>query len=76
MSTTTDEEEEEKVKFALKLNADGITTDATKPSRGSEYAAGWDLSASLPTVIQPHQQHPVETNVYVQLPPNTYGRIG
>lgn len=50
---------------------------ATIPSRGSAYAAGYDLhSASpLPIVVPSHGKALINTDLAMIIPPNHYGRV-
>ena len=52
---------------------------ATMPTRGSDYAAGWDLYAITPDqdviTIPPHSTVKVGTGLAFELPENTFGAI-
>ena len=50
---------------------------ATLPSRGSKFAAGYDLYAAIPNtvVIQPHTTKKIGTGLSFELPEGTYAGI-
>lgn len=50
---------------------------ATLPSRGSKFAAGYDLYAAIPNtvVIQPHTTEKIGTGLSFELPEGTYAGI-
>lgn len=55
-----------------------LRQDATIPTRGSEYAAGYDLYALLDddtVTIQPHMTLLVNTGVAVEIPDGYFGAI-
>ena len=52
-----------------------LTESAKLPARGSELAAGFDLSASEPAVVPPKGKALVPTGLAVATPPGTYARI-
>lgn len=54
-----------------------LNNHAIIPSRGSEYAAGYDLYAAIssPVYIQPHETVKIGTGIAVELPINTFGAI-
>ena len=47
------------------------------PTRGSEYAAGYDLYAATgyDITIPPHQTIKIDTGISIELPKNTFGAI-
>lgn len=47
------------------------------PTRGSEYAAGYDLYAATESTIwiQPHSTVKIDTGLAFELPENTFGAI-
>ena len=49
--------------------------DAILPVRGSEYAAGYDLSASQATTIPAGGRGIVKTDLAISCPAGTYGRV-
>ena len=50
---------------------------AQAPTRGSKYAAGYDLSAAIGenVLIAPHTTVKIGTGLAVELPENTFGAI-
>jgi dUTP pyrophosphatase len=54
-----------------------LTTTAQEPTRGSKYAAGYDLSADVGSnvIIAPHTTIKIGTGIAVELPENTFGAI-
>lgn len=54
-----------------------LTTTAQAPTRGSKYAAGYDLSADIDSnvLIVPHTTVKIGTGIAVELPENTFGAI-
>ena len=52
-----------------------LKPDAVVPKRGSEGAAGLDLSSVVDTVIPPHGKMSIATGVAIRLPQGVYGRI-
>lgn len=59
------------VKFAK------VRYDAKTPTRGSKYAAGYDLSAAISSniMIAPHTTVKIGTGIAAELPDNTFGAI-
>ncbi|ETI20482.1 deoxyuridine 5'-triphosphate nucleotidohydrolase [Cladophialophora carrionii CBS 160.54] len=52
-----------------------LSADATTPTRGSAFAAGYDLYASKPTTIPARGKALVSTDLSIATPEGTYGRI-
>jgi len=54
-----------------------LTPTAQAPTRGSKYAAGYDLSADVGSnvIIAPHTTIKIGTGIAVELPENTFGAI-
>jgi dUTP pyrophosphatase len=54
-----------------------LTPTAHEPTRGSKYAAGYDLSADVGSnvIIAPHTTIKIGTGIAVELPENTFGAI-
>jgi dUTP pyrophosphatase len=52
-----------------------LSPKAILPVRGSEYAAGYDLSASEPTTIPAGGRGIVKTDLAISCPAGTYGRV-
>lgn len=54
-----------------------LSPTAQEPTRGSKYAAGYDLSADIGSnvIISPHTTIKIGTGIAVELPENTFGAI-
>lgn len=52
-----------------------LSDKATTPTRGSKFAAGYDLYAAQDFVIKPQERAIVSTDIAVDVPWKTYGRI-
>lgn len=54
-----------------------LNENATIPTRGSEYAAGWDLYACIneAIIIKPHSTVKIGTGISIELPSQTFGAI-
>ena len=54
-----------------------LRTGAKCPSRGSEYAAGYDLYADIEDKIEilPHETKPLPTGISIEIPPGYYGGV-
>ncbi|KAI1390295.1 deoxyuridine 5'-triphosphate nucleotidohydrolase [Hypoxylon trugodes] len=52
-----------------------LSSTAKLPTRGSAFAAGYDLYASQPTTIPSRGKALVETDISIAVPAGTYGRI-
>jgi dUTP pyrophosphatase len=52
-----------------------LSPNALAPTRGSQYAAGLDLYASIAGVVLPQQRLLVPLDISIQLPVGTYGHI-
>lgn len=61
----------QKMEAKIKL----LYEDSILPTRGSEYAAGYDLYAHEDAVIEPHTNVKVGTGIAVQPPKGTFGAI-
>ncbi len=59
----------------LVLQVKRLSEDATLPVRGSEWAAGYDLSASRPVTVPPGGRAVVATDLSIACPAGTYGRV-
>lgn len=59
----------------MSLGIKKFVKDAKLPSRGSEGAVGYDLSAIVSGSIEPGKKDIVPTGIGISLPPETYGRI-
>ena len=68
--------------FDIKMNSlpvkvKKLDEDAKLPTRGSDYAAGYDLYACIkePVTIKPHETEKISTGLSFELPPFTYAGI-
>jgi dUTP pyrophosphatase len=54
-----------------------LSENAKVPTRGSNYAAGYDLYADITDVIDiaPHSTVKISTGIAIELPENTFGAI-
>jgi dUTP pyrophosphatase len=52
-----------------------LTEHAMMPQRGTEEAAGYDLTANETVVIKSGERSLVSTGIAITVPKNTYGRI-
>jgi len=59
----------------LPLQIKRLSEHAVLPSRGSDYAAGLDLSAAVNCTIAAGQRALVKTDLSIACPPGTYARI-
>lgn len=61
----------------IPVNIKKLTTTATIPTRGSKFAAGYDLYADLtePIIIKPHITEKIGTGVAIELPVQYFGAI-
>ena len=57
------------------LRVKKLSDNATIPTKGSHYAAGYDLYAAQHCTIPPSQQECIPTDLRIELPLGTYGRI-
>lgn len=59
------------------INVKKLKENATLPTRGSEYAAGYDLYAAIDEtlIIGPHETQKVGTGLAFDLPNNTFAAI-
>lgn len=59
------------------LKVKKLNENATLPTRGSEYAAGWDLYANIdePLTIQPNKMIKISSGIAIELPINTFGGV-
>ena len=58
----------------MDISVKKLREDATLPTRGSEYAAGYDLYAAIDktVVIGPHETQKIGTGLAFSLPDNTF----
>ncbi len=59
----------------MNLEVKKHSSDARLPERKSALAAGYDLFAATAMTIEPGKQGIVSTEVSIEVPPGTYGRI-
>ena len=61
----------------MEINVKKLRDNAVIPTRGSEYAAGYDLYATIDetVVIGPHETQKIGTGLSFELPENTFGMI-
>ena len=61
----------------MDISVKKLKENATLPTRGSEYAAGYDLYAAIDetVVIGPHETQKVGTGLAFSLPDNTFAAI-
>ena len=61
----------------MEINVKKLSDNAVIPTRGSEYAAGYDLYAAIDetVVIGPHETQKIGTGLSFELPENTFGMI-
>jgi dUTP pyrophosphatase len=52
-----------------------LSSKAKAPTRGSAFAAGYDLYSTTDVVIKAHDRAVVPTDIAIAVPPGTYGRI-
>lgn len=59
------------------INIKFLSELAKMPTRGSDYAAGYDLYAATNTIIDiaPHSTVKIPTDIAIELRPNTFGAI-
>lgn len=60
------------------VNTKKLDPNAILPTRGSKYAAGWDLYACIPdgsVVIPPHQTVKISTGLALEIPEGYWGGI-
>ena len=57
------------------LRVKKLSEFAIIPTRGSEFAAGYDLSSAVETVVPARGKAIVKTDLAIAIPENTYARI-
>ena len=67
----------EVINWATKVNIKKLNDKAIIPTRGSEYAAGYDLYACIdaPIIIMPHQTVKIGTGLAIEIPHGYFGAI-
>lgn len=61
----------------MQINFKRLNNNATIPTRGSDYAAGYDLYAAIdtPVIIHPHCTEKIGTGLSFELPEHTFAAI-
>ncbi|HPX32304.1 MAG TPA: dUTP diphosphatase [Erysipelotrichaceae bacterium] len=59
----------------MKINIKKVNEDAIIPTKGSDYAAGYDLYATKDEVIFPHNTTKVSTGLAIEIPEGYFGGI-
>lgn len=57
------------------MNIKLLSDKAKVPTRGSEYAAGWDLYAASDATIPPHTTAKISTDIAIEIPEHWWGGI-
>lgn len=52
-----------------------LTEKAFIPTKGSKYAAGYDLRSAYEYIVPPNGKELIKTDLQIEVPENTYGRI-
>ena len=59
----------------MEIKMKKLYEDSQIPTRGSEYAAGYDLYAHEGATIKPHETAKIGTGVAIQPPKDTFGAV-
>lgn len=59
----------------MEIKIKKLYEDSVIPTRGSEYAAGYDLYAHEGAIIKPHETVKIGTGVAIQPPKDTFGAV-
>ena len=61
----------------MNIKVKKLSNNAMMPTRGSEYAAGYDLYACIPSpiIIMPHETVKIGTGLAVELPSGYFGAV-
>lgn len=59
----------------MEIKIKRLYEDSIIPTRGSEYAAGYDLYAHESATIKPHETAKIGTGVAIQPPKDTFGAV-
>lgn len=59
----------------MEIKIKKLYKDSVIPTRGSEYAAGYDLYAHEGATIKPHETAKIGTGVAIQPPKDTFGAV-
>lgn len=57
------------------MNIKLLSDKAKVPTRGSEYAAGWDLYAAAGATIPPHTTAKISTDIAIEIPNGYWGGV-
>lgn len=57
------------------MNIKLLSDKAKVPTRGSEYAAGWDLYAADSATIPPHSTVKISTDIAIEIPEHWWGGV-
>ena len=60
----------------MSLRVQLLTAEAKLPTRGSAFAAGYDLCAAYRGVVPARGKALIKTDIAIAVPPGTYGRVG
>ena len=59
----------------MEIKIKKLYEDSQIPTRGSEYAAGYDLYAPEGAIIKPHETAKIGTGIAIQPPKDTFGAV-
>lgn len=59
----------------MQLKVKKLSEVSKLPTRGSKYAAGWDLYSTQDEIIAPHDTAKIDTGVAIALPEGYFGAI-
>ena len=59
----------------MEIKIKKLYEDSQIPTRGSEYAAGYDLYAHEGAIIKPHETAKIGTGIAIQPPKDTFGAV-
>ena len=62
-------------KEILQINIKKLSENATIPTKGTEFAAGYDLYAAEDTIVASGTRKLIKTNISMEITPGYYGRI-
>jgi dUTP pyrophosphatase len=62
-------------KEILQINIKKLSENATIPTKGTEFAAGYDLYAAEDTIVASGTRKLIKTNISMEISPGYYGRI-
>jgi dUTP pyrophosphatase len=64
-----------KFKLMLEMDVKLLSENARAPTRGSDFAAGYDLYADCRAVVPPRGKALVRTGISIKMPEGVYGRV-